>query len=77
MAPTLPQRTLGKGPAALSGSAVAFGCMSLYGAPFYKGAPSEEDSVQIVRQVLSSGVNILNTADLYGAELAQRWLWSP
>ncbi len=72
MSPTLPQRTLGKGQAALSGAAVAFGCMSLYGAPFYKGAPSEEESVQIVRQVVvGSGVNILNTADLYGRQLVR------
>ena len=63
MAASLPQRTLGKGTAAINGSAVAFGAMSLYGMP---GAPDEEASMKVIRHSLSCGINIINTSDLYG-----------
>ncbi|KAK9850252.1 hypothetical protein WJX84_002133 [Apatococcus fuscideae] len=63
MAASLPQRTLGEGTAAINGSAVAFGAMSLYGMP---GAPDEEASMKVIRHSLSCGINIINTSDLYG-----------
>ncbi len=60
----LQQRVLGEGPNAMQGSAVAYGCMSLFGGP--SGAP-EEQSIEVVRHALSDGITILNTSDLYGA----------
>ena len=62
---SLPQRTIGRGSASLTGSAVAFGCMSLVGG-LNSGSVDEDASIKVIRHALSTGVNILNTADLYG-----------
>ena len=69
MASTLPQRTVGKGAAAVSCSAVAYGAMSLVGGMNATNVPSEEDSIKVIRHCLSCGINMINTSDLYGAKL--------
>ena len=65
LAMSLPQRSIGRGSAGLTGSAVAFGCMSLVGG-LNSGTPNEEESIKIIRHALTTGVTILNTANLYG-----------
>ncbi len=60
---TVPRRTLGTGAAALEVSAEGLGCMGM--SEFY-GRGDEAESVAVIHAALDSGVNFLDTADMYG-----------
>ena len=67
MAPNaLPIRPLGK--QGLRAAAQGFGCMSLSKGMYHDAdnLGPEEDRIAVIRKALSSGVTLLNTADLYG-----------
>jgi aryl-alcohol dehydrogenase-like predicted oxidoreductase len=59
-------RTLGASGIAVSD--IGFGAMN-FGLP---GAPSEEDATTMVRRALDAGVNLIDTADVYGRGEAER-----
>ncbi|KAL0053153.1 hypothetical protein WJX82_001619 [Trebouxia sp. C0006] len=62
----LPIRPLGK--QGLRAAAQGFGCMSLSKGMYHDAdnLGPEEDRIAVIRKALSSGVTLLNTADLYG-----------
>jgi len=62
----LPQRTLGRGTAALKSSIQGFGCMGL--SAFYSthNDASEEDKIAFLHHIIDSGVTHLDTSDVYG-----------
>jgi len=67
MAPNaLPIRPLGK--QGLRAAAQGFGCMSLSKGMYHDAdnLGPEEDRIAVIRKALSSGVTLLNTADMYG-----------
>lgn len=67
MAPSaLPIRPLGK--QGLHASAQGLGCMSLSKGMYHDASNlgPEEDRIAVIHKALSSGVTLLNTADLYG-----------
>ena len=57
------RRTLGTGAAALEVSAEGLGCMGM--SEFY-GQGDEQESIAVIHAALDSGVNFLDTADMYG-----------
>ena len=64
MAPSLPERSLGR--QGFKGSALGYGCMSLtdfFGTVYH---PSKEGAEATLKHVLDSGITVLNTSDLYG-----------
>lgn len=66
MASSLPSRSLGK--QGLQCSAQGLGCMSLSKGMYHDESSlgSEQDRIAVIRQALSAGETLLNTADLYG-----------
>jgi aryl-alcohol dehydrogenase-like predicted oxidoreductase len=58
-----PRRTLGTGNAALTVSAIGLGCMGM--SEFY-GTADEAESIATVHAALDAGVDLLDTADMYG-----------
>jgi len=58
-----PRRTLGTGDAALTVSAIGLGCMGM--SEFY-GTSDEAESVATIHAALDAGVDLLDTADMYG-----------
>ena len=58
-----PSRTLGTGNAALNVSAMGLGCMGM--SEFY-GMGDEDESIATIHAALDAGVNLLDTADMYG-----------
>jgi aryl-alcohol dehydrogenase-like predicted oxidoreductase len=58
-----PHRTLGTGEAALTVSAMGLGCMGM--SEFY-GTVDEDESVATIQAALDAGVDLLDTADMYG-----------
>ena len=60
---TIPTRTLGRGDAALTTSALGLGCMGM--SEFY-GTAEESESIDVIRRALDLGVSLLDTADMYG-----------
>jgi aryl-alcohol dehydrogenase-like predicted oxidoreductase len=58
-----PRRTLGTGNAALTVSAMGLGCMGM--SEFY-GTGDENESIATIRAALDAGVDLLDTADMYG-----------
>jgi aryl-alcohol dehydrogenase-like predicted oxidoreductase len=57
------RRTLGTGSAALEVSAEGLGCMGM--SEFY-GRGDEQESLAVIHAALDAGVNLLDTADMYG-----------
>lgn len=64
MAASLPVRPLGE--QGLHASAQGLGCMSLTNAFKDEDFPSEQELITVIQKALTSGVSLLNTADLYG-----------
>ncbi|KRE40379.1 aldo/keto reductase [Knoellia sp. Soil729] len=62
-AASLPNRTLGSGPAALDVSALGLGCMGM--SEFY-GTGDEATGIATIHRALELGVTFLDTADMYG-----------
>ena len=60
---SLPRRTLGRGAAALTVSAEGLGCM---GMSAVYGPQDTASSTATIRAALDAGVNLLDTADMYG-----------
>ena len=60
---TYPRRTLGTGNAALAVSAMGLGCMGM--SEFY-GTGDEDESIATIHAALDAGVDLLDTADMYG-----------
>ncbi len=58
----LPHRTLGRD--GLKVSAIGLGCMGM--SEFYKGGTNEQESVATINRALDLGVDLLDTADVYG-----------
>ena len=58
-----PRRTLGTGDAALTVSAMGLGCMGM--SEFY-GTADEAESIATIHAALDAGVDLLDTADMYG-----------
>jgi aryl-alcohol dehydrogenase-like predicted oxidoreductase len=58
-----PHRTIGTGNAALTVSAMGLGCMGM--SEFY-GTIDEDESIATIRAALDAGVDLLDTADMYG-----------
>ncbi len=58
-----PRRTLGTGNAALTVSAMGLGCMGM--SEFY-GTGDEAESIATIHAALDAGVDLLDTADMYG-----------
>jgi aryl-alcohol dehydrogenase-like predicted oxidoreductase len=58
-----PHRTLGTGNAALTVSAMGLGCMGM--SEFY-GTGDENESIATIHAALDAGVDLLDTADMYG-----------
>lgn len=63
MAPQMPLRALGK--QGLQASAQGLGCMSLSTGRQEELGP-ESDRIALIQKALSSGITLLNTADMYG-----------
>ncbi len=63
MAPQMPTRVLGK--QGLQASAQGLGCMSLSTGRQEELGP-ERDRIAVIQKALSSGITLLNTADMYG-----------
>lgn len=63
-------RTLGRN--GLQVSAIGLGCMSM--SPVYYGAADENESLATVHDALDHGVNLLDTADIYGLGHNERLL---
>lgn len=63
MATQLPMRALGK--QGLQASAQGLGCMSLSMGPQEQLGPAS-DRIAVIHRALSSGVTLLDTADMYG-----------
>lgn len=61
---SLPARTLGRGDASLTVSAIGLGCMGM--SEFYGEAVDEPDGIATIRGALDLGVTFLDTADMYG-----------
>jgi aryl-alcohol dehydrogenase-like predicted oxidoreductase len=59
----LPTRTLGRGDAALTVSALGLGCMGM--SEFY-GTGDEPQGIATIQRALDLGVTFLDTADMYG-----------
>lgn len=60
----LPTRTLGRGAAALTVSALGFGCMGLN---YHRGAfPPKAQAIALIHEALARGVTFLDTAEGYG-----------
>ena len=60
----LPQRTLGRGQAALTVSAIGFGCMGLN---CHRGAfPPKAQAIALIHEAIARGVTFLDTAEGYG-----------
>ncbi len=60
---SIPTRTLGSGPAALTVPAEGLGCMGM--SPVY--GPSDDDgAIRTIRAAIDAGVTFLDTADMYG-----------
>jgi aryl-alcohol dehydrogenase-like predicted oxidoreductase len=60
---TYPRRTLGTGNSALTVSAMGLGCMGM--SEFY-GTSDEDESIATIHAALDAGVDLLDTADMYG-----------
>ena len=62
----LPVRPIGK--QGVHASAQGLGCMSLSKGAYHDASTlgPEEDRIALIRKALSSGVTLLNTADMYG-----------
>lgn len=60
---TYPRRTLGTGKYALTVSAMGLGCMGM--SEFY-GTGDEAESIATVHAALDAGIDLLDTADMYG-----------
>jgi aryl-alcohol dehydrogenase-like predicted oxidoreductase len=58
-----PHRTLGTGDAALTVSAMGLGCMGM--SEFY-GTGDDDESIATIHAALDAGVDLLDTADMYG-----------
>ena len=58
-----PRRTLGTGNAALTVSAMGLGCMGM--SEFY-GTGDDDESIATIHAALDAGVDLLDTADMYG-----------
>lgn len=63
MAPQMPMRALGK--QGLQASAQGLGCMSLSTGRQEELGP-ERDRIAVIQKALSSGITLVNTADMYG-----------
>lgn len=63
MAPQMPTRALGK--QGLQAPAQGLGCMSLSTGRQEELGP-ERDRIAVIQKALSSGITLLNTADMYG-----------
>ena len=66
-----PHRTLGTGDAALTVSAMGLGCMGM--SEFY-GTGDEDESVATIHAALDAGVDLLDTADMYGPFTNERFV---
>lgn len=66
MSSHVPMRPLGK--QGMQASAQGLGCMSLSKGFYHeeKSLGPEEDRMGVIREALSSGLTLLNTADAYG-----------
>ncbi len=63
VSPQMPVRALGK--QGLQASAQGLGCMSLSTGRQEELGP-ERDRIAVIQKALSSGITLLNTADMYG-----------
>lgn len=61
----IPQRILGSGKASMQVSALGLGCM---GMSYHRGRiPERKVSINLIRQAAEMGVNLFDTAEVYGA----------
>lgn len=67
---TMEQRNLG----GLSVSAIAMGCVDFCPVGYYGCHNEKKDIIKLIRHAYDSGINLFDTAEIYGMNVSEEWL---